>query len=199
MQQLKYPLTFTFNIATLANDFTATDASGRVVAYVRQKMFKLKEDIQIYSDESRSRVNYHIRADRWLDWSAAYAFYDETGREFGKVARKGWRSLWKAEYEIVDAHDQGQYKVQEENGWVKVLDGLVGEVPVLGYFTGYFLNPSYLVTDRRGREVARLTKEASFWGRRFIVEKLNPFDGSDDDDRVMLGLMMMILLERRRG
>ncbi len=198
MQELRYPLTFTFKVATLANDFTATDASGRVVAYVRQKMLKFKEDIQIYSDESRSRVIYQIRADRWLDWSAAYAFFDENEREFGKVARKGWRSLWKAEYEIVDQHDQGQYKIQEENGWVKVLDGLVGQIPVLGYFTGYFLNPSYVVTDRRGREVVRLIKEASFLGRKFTVEKLVPFDG-DDDDRVMLGLMMMILLERRRG
>ena len=199
MQDIAYPLTLTFNIATLANDFTATDAHGRVVAYVRQKMLKLKEDIQVYSDESRSRVLYNIRADRWLDWSAAYAFSDEGGRQFGKVARKGWRSLWKAEYEIVDQHDQGRYRIQEENGWIKVLDGLVGEIPFLGYFTGYFLNPSYVVTDHRGQEVARLTKEASFWGRRFIVEKLSPFAGEDDDDRVMLGLMMMILLERRRG
>ena len=199
MQEIRYPLIFTFNIATLANDFTARDAGGEVVAYVRQKMLKLKEDIQVYSDESRSRVLYDIRADRWLDWSAAYAFSDARGRRFGKVARKGWRSLWKAEYDIVDQHDQMQYKIQEENGWVKVLDGLVGEIPVLGYFTGYFLNPSYVVTDTRGRQVARLTKEASFLGRRFIVDKLMPFGGEDADDRVMLGLMMMILLERRRG
>ncbi|WP_116108468.1 hypothetical protein [Lewinella sp. IMCC34191] len=198
MQHLRYPLTFTFKVTTLANDFTATDSSGRVVAYVRQKMLRLKENIDIYADEQRSRVIYNIQADRWLDWSAAYAFYDEQGKEFGKVARKGWRSLWKAEYEIIDGHDQGQFKIQEENGWVKVLDGLVGEIPVLGYFTGYFLNPSYLVTDRRGREMARLTKEASFLGRKFTVEKLGPFEGADDD-RIMLGLMMMILLERRRG
>ena len=199
MQDLRYPLTFTFKIGTLANDFTATDATGRTVAYVRQKMLKLREDIQIYSDESRRRVLYNIRADRWLDWSAAYAFYDEGGREFGKVARKGWRSLWKAEYEIVDDRDRGEYKIQEENGWVKVIDNLVGEIPVLGWFTGYILNPSYLVTDTRGREVARLSKSASFFGRRFSVEKLGPPVEGASDDRLMLGLMMMILLERRRG
>ncbi|THH37599.1 LURP-one-related/scramblase family protein [Neolewinella litorea] len=198
MQNLKYPLTFTFKIGTLANDFTATDATGRVVAYVRQKMLRLKEDIQIYSNESRSRVLYNIRADRWLDWSAAYAFYDERGTQFGKVARKGWRSIWKAEYEIVDRHDQPQYKVQEENGWVKVIDSLVGEVPGLGLLTGYFFHPSYVVTDRRDREVARLSKLPSFFGRKFRVDKLTEVE-DEDDDRIMLGLMMMILLERRRG
>ncbi|NJB86985.1 hypothetical protein GGR26_002762 [Lewinella marina] len=198
MQDLRYPLTFTFKIGTLANDFTATDATGRVVAYVRQKMLRLKEDIEIFGDERRSRVLYNIRADRWLDWSAAYAFYDARGTSFGKVARKGWRSLWKAEYEIVDHHDQPRYTIREENGWVKVIDSLVGEVPVLGLLTGYLFHPSYLVTDHRGREVARLSKQPSFFGRKFRVDKLAPVE-EVDDDRIMLGLMMMILLERRRG
>jgi hypothetical protein len=198
MQDLHFPLTFSFKITTLANDFTATDARGNVVAYVRQKMFKFKEHIEVYADESRSRVNYHIRADRWIDWSAAYAFTDDRGTAIGKIARKGWRSIWKAEYEIIDQHDQLQYHVREENGWVKVIDGLVGEVPVLGWFTGYVFNPTYLVTDKRDREIARLIKQPSFWGKEFTVEKLAQID-SDDDDRIMLGLMMMILLERRRG
>ncbi|WP_116128043.1 hypothetical protein [Lewinella sp. IMCC34183] len=199
MQDLRFPLTFTFNIGTLANDFTTTDATNREIAYVRQKMLRLKEDIQIYRDGSQSEVMYQIRADRWLDWSAAYAFYDAGGREFGKVARRGWKSIWKAEYEIVDDHAQPQFTIREENGWVKVIDQLVGELPVIGWFTGYVFNPSYLVTDRRGREVVRLSKQASFFGRRFQVDRLGPpLDGADDE-RIMLGLMMMILLERRRG
>ena len=198
MQKLRYPLTFSFKITTLANDFTATDASGRVVAYVRQKMLKFKEHIQVFADESRSQVNYDIRADQWIDFSAAYSFTDKQGTTFGKVARKGWRSIWKAEYDIIDQHDRPQYKVREENGWVKVADSMLGEIPVLGMLTGYLFNPSYLVTDRRDREIARLSKEASFFGRKFTVEKLSQVD-EDDDDRIMLGLMMMILLERRRG
>ena len=76
MQDLQFPLNFRFKISTLANDFTATDANGKVVAYVKQKMFKLKEDIVIYADESQSKTNYRIKADRWLDFYAAYTFYD---------------------------------------------------------------------------------------------------------------------------
>ena len=198
LQPLRYPLKLSFKITTLANDFTVTDASGQIVAYVRQKLLKLREHIEVYADESKSKINYHIRADRWLDWSAAYAFTDAQGRSIGKVARKGWKSLWKAEYELIDQHDQLQYHIREENGWVKVLDGLVGEVPVIGYFTGYFLNPTYLVTDTKGRAIARLIKQPSFFGKEFSVARLGPLDG-DDDERIMLGLMMMILLERRRG
>jgi uncharacterized protein YxjI len=198
MQDLQFPIRFRFKLSTLANDFTATDASGRVVACVRQKMFKFKEDISIYSDETKTRINYKIKADRWLDFSAAYSFLDENGREFGKVARKGWRSLWKAEYEIIDQFQTAQYVIREENAWVKVMDSLLGEIPVVGMFTGYMFNPSYIVTNKQNEIIVRLKKLPSFFGREFEVDKVGSMD-SDDDDRIMLGLMMMILLERRRG
>ena len=198
MQNLQFPIDFEFKIGTFANDFTATDLSGRTIAYVRQKMFKLKEDIQIFSDENRTKVNYTIKADRWLDFSAAYSFYDSDGSVLGKIARKGWRSLWKAKYEIIDQHDQLQYSVSEENGMVKVFDSILGQVPILNMFTGYFFNPSYLVTDTKEKPIVRMKKEASFWGRKFQLTKVGPMD-SDDDDRIMLGLMMMLLLERQRG
>ena len=114
------------------------------------------------------------------------------------MARKGWRSLWKAEYELIDQHEQPQYRIQEENGWVKVIDSLLGEIPILGMFTGYIFNPSYAVTNSDQEVIVRLKKLPSFFGREFTVEKLSEID-RDDQERIMLGLMMMILLERRRG
>ena len=198
MKKLLFPVELTFKIGTLANDFIATDASGSTVAYVRQKMFKLKEDIEVFSDDSKTRILYRIKADQWLDWSAAYNFTNALGIGIGKVARKGWASIWKSHYEIIDQNDQLQYHVREENGWVKVIDSLVGEIPVLGFFTGYLFNPSYIVTDTQDKPIARLKKEPSFWGRKFTIHQLGDID-NDDDDRIMLGLMMMILLERRRG
>jgi len=198
MKNLKFPINFSFKIGTLANDFTAKDADGKTVAYVKQKMFKLKEAITIYSDENKTRVDYTIAANKWLDFSTAYAFSDAQGKTFGKVARKGWASIWKANYEIIDENDNLQYRVSERNAWVKVLDGLLGQIPVLSFFTGYLFNPSYEVKNLRDEVIVVLKKEPSFFGKEFKVELIKPID-NDDDDRIMLGLMMMILLERRRG
>lgn len=198
MQDIKFPVNFKFNISTLANDFTATDSQGKVIAYVRQKMFKLKEDISIYNNESKTAVNYKIKADRWLDFSAAYAFYDTNGKEFGKVVRKGWKSLWKAEYQIIDQHQKLQYKISEENAWVKVFDSILGQVPILSMFTGYLFNPSYLLTNTNSKPIVRMSKTPSFFGRNFELTKIGKID-NDDDDRIMLGFMMMVLLERSRG
>ncbi|MDA0778675.1 MAG: hypothetical protein O3C19_06400, partial [Bacteroidetes bacterium] len=162
------------------------------------KLFKLKEDISVFTDESQATLNYRIKADRWIDFSAAYSITNQEGAELGKVARKGWRSIWKAEYFLIDQNERPQYKIQEENGGIKVLDGLLSEIPILGLLTGYFFNPSYIVTNNDLQPVARLKKEASFWGRKFEITKLAE-TVHEDDERMLLGLMMMVLLERRRG
>jgi hypothetical protein len=198
MNDLQFPIKLVFNISSFHNDFNACDANGRTVAYVKQKLFKLKEDISVFTDESQATLNYRIKADRWIDFSAAYSITNQEGAELGKVARKGWRSIWKAEYFLIDQNERPQYKIQEENGWIKVLDGLLSEIPILGLLTGYFFNPSYIVTNNDLQPVARLKKEASFWGRKFEITKLAE-TVHEDDERMLLGLMMMVLLERRRG
>ena len=198
MQDLKFPIQFEFKITTLANDFVATDAEKKVVAYVRQKMFRLKEDVQVFSDESQSAILYTIKADRWLDFNAAYSLRDKEGKEFGKLTRKGWRSIWRASYFIIDEFNQEQYTISEENAWAKVMDGIFGEIPILGFFTGYLFHPKYMVKDKSGKGIVRLTKTPSFFGRRFELSALGEMD-QNDDDRILLSLMMMILLERSRG
>jgi len=198
MKNIQFPINFQFKITSFANDFTAKDANGNIIAYVKQKMFKLKEAINVYSDETKTKVDYTINADRWLDFSAAYSFADADGSKIGKIARKGWRSIWKASYEIIDQLEQKQYTISEEKPWVKVFDAMLSEIPLLSMASGYLFNPSYVVKNNDDQIIVRLKKLPSFWGRNFEVTKIGEMD-SDDDDRIMLSLMMMILLERRRG
>lgn len=193
-----FPLQFTFKITTITNDFRVHDAEGREQAFVRQKLFKLKEEIHVFSNEDRSQLNFKIKADRWLDFSATYRFFDARDKEVGSIVRRGMRSLWKASYQIFDENQQPDFAVNEENAMVKVFDGFFGELPIIGLFSGYFFNPSYTVTRPDGTIIARLQKEKSFFGRRFSVNKLAEFE-SGEENRILLGLMMMILLERDRG
>ena len=198
MGKIIYPLDLKFNIATLANDFTATDAEGLTIAYVKQKMFKLKEKLVVFSDKTQTEEKYHINANKWLDFNTSYNFTDKDGKELGRVARKGWKSLWKAKYELYDENDKQDLIIKEDNAWVKVFDTLLGEIPVLGIFTGYLFNPKYSITRPDGTVVARLSKKSSFFGRNFSIEKLKDFE-EGEELRVFLGSMMMLLLERRRG
>ena len=198
MNSLAFPLQLTFKITTFSNDFLAFDANGNTVAYVRQKMLKIFEEVQVYSDDSRSELNYTIRANKWLDFSATYTFTNKTGMEIGRIVRKGWASLWKSHYEIMDERQQQDLLVREENPWAKVFDSILGEIPGFGMLTGYMFHPSYIVTRPDGTQVVRLKKEPSFFGRKFTIDKLATFE-SGEEERILLGLMMLILLERQRG
>ena len=198
MQNLQYPLFLKFKISTLSSDFNISDKNGNSLAYVRQKLFKLKEDVVVYNNESRTQENFRIKANQWIDFNASYAITDSFGKNLGKIARKGMRSIWKATYNIFDQNDTQKYKVQEENAWVKVLDGMVGEIPIIGMFTGYFLNPSYIVHDNNGKEIYRLRKMPSFFGRKFQLDQINDI-ADEDETLVVLSLMMMVLLERAKG
>ena len=198
MQNLQYPLFLKFKLTTLSSDFTITDSNENSLAYVRQKMFKLKEDVVVFNNESKSQENFRIRANQWIDFNASYAITDSFGKNLGKIARKGMRSIWKATYNIFDQNDTQKYKVQEENAWVKVFDGIVSDIPIIGMFTGYFLNPSYIVHDNNGKEIYRLKKMPSFFGRKFQLDQLNDI-ADEEETLVVLSLMMMVLLERAKG
>ncbi|MBF8456590.1 hypothetical protein IV494_05285 [Kaistella sp. G5-32] len=199
LKNLNYPLDFKFKITTISSDFNITDKNGNYVAYVRQKIFKLKDDVIIFNDESKSQELFRIKANQWIDFNASFSITDlVNGKNFGRLARKGMRSFWKSQYNILDENDQQKYQINEDNAWTKVLDGFVGEIPIVGMFTGYFLNPSYTVKDNSGKEFFRLKKMPSLIGRRFQLDRL--IDIPDEDESlVVLSFLMMVLLERARG
>lgn len=199
LPNLNYPLDFKFKISTLSSDFNITDRNGNYVAYVRQKMFKLKEDVVVFNDESKSRELFRIKADRWLDFNSSYSMTSlQDGKNFGRMARKGMRSFLKATYNVIDENGKERFTITEDNGWIKFFDGLVSEIPVVGMFTGYFLNPSYSVKDSSGKVYFQLKKMPSFIGRRFQLDRKVDID-DEDESLVILSLLMMVLLERSRG
>jgi uncharacterized protein YxjI len=199
LKNLNYPLDFKFKITTFSSDFNITDKNGNYVAYVRQKMFKLKDDVIIFNDENKSQELFQIKANQWIDFNASFSITNLLdGKNYGRLARKGMRSLWKSQYDILDKNDQVKYQINEDNAWIKVLDGFVGEIPIVGMFTGYFLNPSYTVKDNSGKEFFRLKKMPSLIGRRFQLDRLIDID-DEDESLVVLSFLMMVLLERARG
>lgn len=195
---MNYPLELSFKLIAIASQIFIRDANGELLGYVKQKLFKLKEDINIFADESQTRHLYNIKADRVIDFSAKYNFTDAAGNHLGSIKRQGMRSLWRANYDIFDTASTAVMKINEENGWVKVIDSLIGEVPVIGMFTGYFFNPSYILSRTDGTPVARLQKQPAFFEGKFQLSPLGPL--SDEDEvRVLLSALSMTLLERSRG
>jgi uncharacterized protein YxjI len=80
---------------------------GDLVLFVEQKMFRLREDIRVYGDETKSQELLLIKARNIVDWSAAYDVLDSvSGQKIGVLRRKGWKSMLRDEWEVLDAADQ---------------------------------------------------------------------------------------------
>lgn len=127
--------------------FHVLDAQGRAVAFSSQKAFKLREDIRIFSDESRSRTLLAIRARQVIDWSAAYDVVDGTdGHRVGTVRRKGWSSLVRDSWEVLDAHERAVGHLREDS---QVL-------ALLRRFLSNLIPQRFHLTGMDGREVAVL-------------------------------------------
>jgi uncharacterized protein YxjI len=195
---MNFPLSLSFKLLALANQIYVRDANGNLLGYVKQKMFKLKEDINIFADEQQTQLLFNIKADRMIDWSANYSFTDSRGNYLGSIKRQGMRSIWKASYDIFDSGGNQAYRIHEENGWVKVADALFGELPVVGILSGYVFNPTYVVERMDGTPVAHLKKQPAMFEGKFLLANLSSLS-TEEETRIVLGVLMMTLLERRRG
>ena len=80
---------------------------NELVLYVEQKMFRLREDIRIFSDENKTQELLLIQARNIVDFSAAYDVIEApTGQKVGVLRRKGLKSMFRDEWEVLDAADQ---------------------------------------------------------------------------------------------
>lgn len=194
---MNYPLEFSFKLLALASQIYVRDNTGRLTCYVKQKMFKLKEAITVYADEAQQQPLYKIDADRMIDWSAKYNFSDTQGNRGGSIKRQGMRSLWSAHYDI-NVGETPVFTVREANPWIKIVDAVIGELPIIGMFTGYLFHPAYIVTRNNGQEVMRIEKQPAFFEGKFRIDRLAELN-EQEELCCVLGLMMLVLLERARG
>ncbi|HJO08999.1 MAG TPA: hypothetical protein QGH16_04060 [Verrucomicrobiota bacterium] len=195
---MNYPLELNFKKIALAKQATLTEANGNSIAYARQKILKLKEELEVFEDKTKTKRVCTIKANKVIDFSAAYEFFSENEQSFGSIQRKGINSIWKATYLLNDASGNQYATIREENPLAKVVDALLGGLPFVGLVCNYIFNPSYIATSEDGTELFRLTKVPSFWGALFRIDKLAEID-PNKETLCMMSLLMMIFLEESRG
>ena len=75
----------------LGQSFHIYDPQNQLIGFCRQKAFKLKEDIRVYSDSSKQQEILCIKARNIIDFSACYDVVDPVSGNFlGSWRRKGW-------------------------------------------------------------------------------------------------------------
>lgn len=194
---MRFPLNLTFKKIALAPQIYVRDEAGQVQLYVRQKLLKLREAVNVFADEAQQELKYTLQADRVIDVRTRYHIRDAAGNDLGQFRRKSMRSLWKLHCEV-SRGDQVVFEIREANPWVKVIDGLIGEIPVVGLLSGYFFNPVYNLMRPDGTMVLRAVKQPALLEGKFTIEKAGELDAGDEGLAV-LSLLLMLLMEKNRG
>ncbi len=103
-------------VFSFTGTFRIFDDYGRLLMFSRQKMFKLKEDIRVYTDENRTQELLYIQARNVIDFSAAYDIYDSLEQvKVGVLRRRGWQSMVRDAWEILDPWDRPVGILQEDS------------------------------------------------------------------------------------
>lgn len=96
--------------------FHIFNREGELVGFSKQKAFKLKEDIRVFTDESMETPMLQIAARSILDFSAAYDVTDsKSGQKVGALRRKGMASIIRDEWDVLDPQDNPIAKLREDS------------------------------------------------------------------------------------
>ena len=86
------------------NKFWFEDVDEKRYGFCEQKRFKLKEDIRIYVDESKSQEWLKIKQKQIVDAWGGYDIVDsQSGEHIGTVRRKFWASVLRTRWHLLDA------------------------------------------------------------------------------------------------
>jgi hypothetical protein len=90
--------------------------AGEVVLVAEKEGFKLKEQIHVYRQENRVEPVFGIFARQVLDFAATYDVVDLlTNQKLGALQRKGWQSIARDEWQILDPWDRAVGQVIEDS------------------------------------------------------------------------------------
>ena len=115
------------------NTFWIKDLQGNVIAYSKQKAFKLKEDILLYTDDSMTQPLLQIKARSVIDWGATYDVTDpSTGELLGSVKRKGLKSIVRDSWKLLDVNGNQYGELIEDS--IAILRRFIPFIPAKYHF-----------------------------------------------------------------
>lgn len=93
-----------------------TDEQDALLAYVKLRAFKLREQIGVFADEAQTIPLLQIQARSIIDFSATYDVTDaRTGEGVGALRRKGWKSIVKDEWELLSPSGEVLARLKEDS------------------------------------------------------------------------------------
>lgn len=165
------------------------DSAGNMLAYSRQKFWKLKEDIRIFTDESMAVELFRIQQAQIIDaWGKFNVIDSATNYNLGFFRRKALMSAFISdEWEIYNPYGGMIGRIAEGTGM-----GLVRKYLPLGA-----LIPEKMTMELNGYPVVEINQRFKIIGD--VWDILCHSLPQEFDRRVLLaGVILMAMIERQR-
>lgn len=127
--------------------FHVYDPQKQLVGYCKQKAFRIREDLRVYTDDSLSTELFRITTRSILDIAGTYQVLDPQGTPMGALKRKGLKSMIRDEWIVYDEKGQEVGMIREDSGLLAVLRRLHEAVAM-------FVPQKFQLTLNDGRELA---------------------------------------------
>ena len=102
--------------------FYVLGPDGTTVMFFKKKKFRLKEDIRLFTGEDMREELLMIRARSIIDFGATFDVVDtSTGERVGALRRKGFKSMLKDEWIVLDSHDREIGVIKEDSQLMALL------------------------------------------------------------------------------
>ncbi|MGZ6125416.1 MAG: hypothetical protein ACXWLR_10685 [Myxococcales bacterium] len=124
------------------------------MAFVEQPWFRLRTELVMYADEAQLQPILVLKNRRLAALNMEHDLFDaRTGQRLGVIRTRGWRSLWRDTWDILDAQERPAGLILEDGAWFwrRVLPFLPGRHHI----------------DLGGREVACLAQRFHLFRREF--------------------------------
>lgn len=168
--------------------FHVYNKDGELMFYSKQKAFKLREDITIYSDDTMRRPLLLIKTPNIIDFSARYAIMDATDKNkvVGSVQRRGFRSIIRDEWTFFSRSGEEVGKLREKSIFSALVSRYLNLIP-----------QTYKIFDLNENEVAQVKQHFNpfvFKNSMFIHEK----DPAIDRRLLVAAGILLLAIEGRQ-
>jgi len=97
--------------------FEIEDATGALVGFGKQKAFRLREDLRVFTDKSATKELLRIAGRSIIDFGATYDILTPDGHSLGSIRRKGLSSaFFRDSWLIFDADGAQIGTLREDSG-----------------------------------------------------------------------------------
>ena len=140
----------------LGRKFHVYGPDGQMVAFVKHPVFKLRQEITIYTDQTEQVPLLHVKARQLIGLNICNDVFDPSGVKVGTIRKRGLKSIVRDTWDLLDHNDQPVGLMEEVGASIlrRFIPLLLGKWKV----------------ELGGQEVARVEQVFRFFAKEFTLD-----------------------------